>query len=753
MITFESVQESNHCPFENEDAAFSLAYAIIMLNVDQHNSNVKRQTIPMTCNEFISNLRQVNGGKDFDRNMLGDIYSNIQSNEIIMPAEQQGVVREKYLWKCLLKNSETRNAIYWFNEIRSPTMGEYSPFVERKENRDFTVRLNIINKSIFDISWGPSISTLTLVFDKVNPDRQPTLSRRVLNYGFTSYSLLCANYGHLDNLIDNLSKFVITSSKVTNKSQLVAHCLFGITKEYANEMRTSWTNIIELILYWYDNKLLDGGFEIEDFALESKKINFHRNKQVKNAKQMNESANQSTFLSSFYSYFASNSINDELEDSANQNLERKISNGTSSESNANSALNCNEYCQALLLIIEESKFLHIDSLIELIRALINVQLSDDFDDDIEIFKLEIVVKIILMNRDRLSIFWDHIYKFLLKLMKYCPQREYLTERIISTIFRLAIRFTSRPDSLNDQIFLLIYQMLLTFEPHMLQRKITAQALHSFVSHCNSFFAKPNEWILIFNFILAVAIGYYPSSRRVQEDGRGYTSDSEVILANSPKAHFSTSVSSNELNKLSTNLSFTKNISEEVFTINYSYRIYDVEAYEKCADIMVLIIREYLPNHSKTIQFKNDADDGGDSSLALNRFEIPQMAVSVLCKFVEASIKIQMNPNRSPKDSLFVSSNEQQRLNNNKSRFTRITNVILSSSESESEDEPHEEHHSFHTKISPVTENVALKLLDLMHYFHLNAPLTVGEPANSEILWNSIWCPLLQGKSGHSNSYL
>ena len=73
----------------------------------------------MTVDEFISNLRQLNGGKDFDRNMLSEVYYMIKSNEIVMPAEQTGVVREKYLWKCLLKNSETANGIFWYNETKN----------------------------------------------------------------------------------------------------------------------------------------------------------------------------------------------------------------------------------------------------------------------------------------------------------------------------------------------------------------------------------------------------------------------------------------------------------------------------------------------------------------------------------------------------------------------------------------------------------------------------------------------------------
>lgn len=66
-------------PFVNTDAAFSLAYAIIMLNVDQHNHNAKRLNIPMTAEDFARNLRGVNGGRDFDdQEMLTSIFNAIK---------------------------------------------------------------------------------------------------------------------------------------------------------------------------------------------------------------------------------------------------------------------------------------------------------------------------------------------------------------------------------------------------------------------------------------------------------------------------------------------------------------------------------------------------------------------------------------------------------------------------------------------------------------------------------------------------
>ncbi|KAF5306263.1 hypothetical protein FQA39_LY08961, partial [Lamprigera yunnana] len=74
----EHWHKSNGEPFSNADAAFTLAYAIIMLNVDQHNHNVKKQNIPMTADDFKKNLKKVNGGSDFDEEMLNEIYNAIK---------------------------------------------------------------------------------------------------------------------------------------------------------------------------------------------------------------------------------------------------------------------------------------------------------------------------------------------------------------------------------------------------------------------------------------------------------------------------------------------------------------------------------------------------------------------------------------------------------------------------------------------------------------------------------------------------
>lgn len=71
-------QKCNGEPFANAECAFLLAYAIIMLNVDQHNQNVRRIDQPMTTDAFKRNLKKLNGGEDFDQTMLEEIYKDIK---------------------------------------------------------------------------------------------------------------------------------------------------------------------------------------------------------------------------------------------------------------------------------------------------------------------------------------------------------------------------------------------------------------------------------------------------------------------------------------------------------------------------------------------------------------------------------------------------------------------------------------------------------------------------------------------------
>ncbi|XP_062580125.1 IQ motif and SEC7 domain-containing protein 2-like isoform X3 [Saccostrea cucullata] len=66
--------------FRNLDTIFLLAFAIIMLNTDAHNSSIKAER-KMKVEDFIRNMRDIDDGQDVDRDMLIGIYNRIQTQE------------------------------------------------------------------------------------------------------------------------------------------------------------------------------------------------------------------------------------------------------------------------------------------------------------------------------------------------------------------------------------------------------------------------------------------------------------------------------------------------------------------------------------------------------------------------------------------------------------------------------------------------------------------------------------------------
>lgn len=74
------VQNEGMC-FANADAAYVLAYSVIMLNTDLHNPQVKKR---MSNHDFIKNNRGINNNADLDKSFLEAIYDEILNNEIKM---------------------------------------------------------------------------------------------------------------------------------------------------------------------------------------------------------------------------------------------------------------------------------------------------------------------------------------------------------------------------------------------------------------------------------------------------------------------------------------------------------------------------------------------------------------------------------------------------------------------------------------------------------------------------------------------
>lgn len=117
-------QTSKDAVFASSDAAYILAFSVIMLNTDAHNPAIKKQ-YKMTKAQFISNNRGINEGDDIPREYLEHIYDRIIQEQIKMDvvenvfsnAEKKGYLTKqggrvktwKKRWFAL-----TNNNLYYF---------------------------------------------------------------------------------------------------------------------------------------------------------------------------------------------------------------------------------------------------------------------------------------------------------------------------------------------------------------------------------------------------------------------------------------------------------------------------------------------------------------------------------------------------------------------------------------------------------------------------------------------------------------
>ncbi|XP_014811787.1 PREDICTED: Golgi-specific brefeldin A-resistance guanine nucleotide exchange factor 1 isoform X2 [Calidris pugnax] len=738
----EHWRKSNGSPFANSDACFALAYAVIMLNTDQHNHNVRKQNVPMTLEEFRKNLKGVNGGKDFEQDILEDMYHAIKNDEIVMPEEQTGLVKENYIWNVLLHRGATDEGIF----LHVPP-GSY-------------------DHDLFTMTWGPTIAALSYVFDK---SLEETIIQKAIS-GFRKCAMISAHYGLsdvFDNLIISLCKFTALSSEsIENlptvfgsnpKAHIAAKTVFHLAHRHGDILREGWKNIMEAMLQLFRAELLPKAMvEVEDFVDPNGKIYLQREETPSNR-------GESTVLS-FVSWLTLSGT------------EQSGMRGPSTETQEakRMALECIKLCDPEKLITE-SKFLQLESLQELMKALISVTPDEEtYDEEDAAFCLEMLLRIVLENRDRVTCVWqtvrDHLYHLCVHAMDFC----FLVERAVVGLLRLAIRLLRR-EEISAQV-LLSLRILLMMKPNVLSRVSheVAYGLHELLKTNAANIHSGDDWYTLFTLLECIGSGVKPpaalqvTARADNDTGaqsdsevsssyhpsdtsldRGYTSDSEVYtdhgkpgkmhrsvtdvdVVNSGwlvvgKDDIDTSRSTAGLSRLGP----SPLVNQYSLTVGLDLGPHDTKSLMKCVESLSFIVRDA-------------------AHVTPENFEL---CVKTIRIFVEASLnggyKSQEKRGKSHRyDS--KSSRLKKKPKESSARRSRALSQHQAHTHSD-EDEDESIPASYHT--------VSLQLLDLMHTLHTRAATIYSSwaeeqrhletggrkiQADSRTLWANCWCPLLQG---------
>ncbi|KAK5132296.1 hypothetical protein LTR08_009204 [Meristemomyces frigidus] len=305
----------------DKDAMFVLSYAVIMLNTDQHNPNVKTVN-RMSSEAFAKNLRGVNSGQDFDPAYLRDIYEAIKSREIVLPEEHDNKHAFEHAWKELLVKTQT---------IEDLVICE----------------TNIYDADMFAATWRPIVATLNYVFVSATED---AVFQRVLA-GYNQCAQIAARYNIsecLDHIIHSLAKISTLATEVPpdtrlntevqasgksimvskfavdfgrdNKAELATLVLFRIINGNEDAIRDGWTHIVRIIVNLFVNSLIPTSFTSISRDLDLPPIPLQSPAQVI---ERNDKSNEGGLFSTFTNYI-SNVMNDEPPEPNDQEIEATL---------------------------------------------------------------------------------------------------------------------------------------------------------------------------------------------------------------------------------------------------------------------------------------------------------------------------------------------------------------------------------------------------------------------------------------------
>jgi len=256
-------------PLLSADAAYVLAYSVIMLNTDAHNQQVSKK---MTKEEFTRNLRGINDGKDLPADYLSQLYDSITSHEIKMTSDsirdmdgQDGSGFSSRKWQSVI----------------SKQSGLFQTSAPRIHGRD-----------MFNLVWQSAVSMFAAYLENKmlhtlgGSSRAPEhkLLQKV-QQGVFAFARICSVYALHDcfnslviQLARSLALFLhdclhdATYSPAASfgrdrRAQMVCVTLFKLVEEYGEVgLLEGWTNVLHCLLWLRVVDVLpDSVLEMEDF--------------------------------------------------------------------------------------------------------------------------------------------------------------------------------------------------------------------------------------------------------------------------------------------------------------------------------------------------------------------------------------------------------------------------------------------------------------------------------------------------------
>ncbi|XP_071487051.1 brefeldin A-inhibited guanine nucleotide-exchange protein 1-like [Diadema antillarum] len=232
--------------FASADAAYVLAYSIILLTTDLHNAQVKKK---MSKEEYIKMNRGINDSKDLPMEYLSDIYDEIAGNEIKMKQTPTA----KPTPKTSAVTSEKQRKLFYNMEMEaiSSTAKSLMESVSHVPS-SFTSATHLEHvRPMFKLAWTPFLAAFSVGLQDCD---DPEIAKLCLNGICCAIRISCIFHMEIERnaYVQALSRFTLlttNSSIVEMKTKNIEtiKTLITVAHTDGNYLGKSWLEMLKCI--------------------------------------------------------------------------------------------------------------------------------------------------------------------------------------------------------------------------------------------------------------------------------------------------------------------------------------------------------------------------------------------------------------------------------------------------------------------------------------------------------------------------
>lgn len=420
---------------KSADAAYVLAFSVIMLNTDLHNTQNKKK---MSLADFSRINRNTNDGDPMPPELLREIYASIARDELKISSEASADELPAVFWTKLalearLPRSRSLASAAAFAAAAPAGLGPGAGLPPER-----LPGCKALEREMFELAWGPTLAAVSVLLDNAS---DPGAVARALNCLLLAAKL--AAFHQVEEVVDSiivlLSKFLavlhpaapraVVALGESAKARAAIEAMFAVANRYGDLVRGGWRNVLECVMRLHRLELLPPGVIAADAE----------DPQQARARLPRPASLKAKPGASLFSRAINSLISIDSADPAGAE-------GAKEAAAQAAALACVEACR-VDEVFADSKFLTGESLVELVKAtmwaagnVVGAAASGERTDQAEL-ALELLVTIALRNRDRVGLIWPLLHEFLAACTapETAQEANPLVERAVMGLLRVCQR--------------------------------------------------------------------------------------------------------------------------------------------------------------------------------------------------------------------------------------------------------------------------------------------------------------------------